>query len=364
MNCIGLNSSGLQLLRNLEDEDHRSFDSAVKIWDIWRFTNTDGLMADPSRFIQAEDEWGQAQNVSPQEFLSICVEQKILIEKNGNYFDSFKDKVSFLDKKNIGNFHQQLGQHLLLKKRQNPEEWWLNQKFDSHRTELKNNLYKAIQGSYLETYFAKTLSEEMRVLDVGCGTGFYSKMMSQHVSHILGVDPTQRFLDIAEKSCPHNVDFKNISIGTEGCFDSLPDSSFDCIFMSDALLFYFVPPDKTKIPKLDILLRDIKRLLKKDGLFINMEPHYIFWLTPWLGELDRPFTVLTEYLRKQFKVVPSLSEYVQSITRNGFCVSWMDELTPNESFKEIDRRAYYFAREFPLWQIFEFTHTNPWRTKK
>lgn len=364
MHCIGLDSSGLQILRDFEDKDPQSLNSKIKIWDIWRFTSANGLMADPSRFIQAEEDWGSARDVSPQELFSICIEQKILIEVNSNYFESFRDKESILDRKNIGNFHQQLGQHLLLNKRQNPEEWWLDQKFNCNRKELKNNLYKAIQGSYLETYFSKILSKDMQVLDIGCGTGFYSKIMSQYASYIMGVDPTKRFLDIAEINCPKNVEFKSFPIGTEGCFDSLQDSSFDCIFMSDALLFYFVPPDQTNAPDLDILMREIKRLLKKDGLFINMEPHYIFWLTPWLGEPERPFTILTEYLKKQFKVVPPLSEYIQKITRNGFCISWMDELTPAESFKEIDRRAYYFAQEFPLWQIFEFVHTNSWRPRE
>ena len=30
------------------------------------------------------------------------------------------------------------------------------------------------------------------------------------------------------------------------------------------------------------------------GVLISLEPHYIFWLAPWLGEEQWPFTVLTE----------------------------------------------------------------------
>ena len=204
----------------------------------------------------------------------------------------------------------------------------------------------------------------MQALDIGCGTGFYTKFIAQFAGSVLGVDPSAKYLKIAETDSPDNCTFNNLNIGTDGCLDFLPDSSFDFIFMSDAMLFYFVPPNKAIPPNLDILLTDIKRLLKKDGVFVNMEPHYIFWLAPWLGEPNRPFTILSEYLKKQFKVVPSMSEYIQKLNNKGFSVSWMDELVPTESFRDIDPRAYNFATEFPLWQIFEFTHTNPWRFKE
>ena len=84
-----------------------------------------------------------------------------------------------------------------------------------------------------------------------------------------------------------------------------------------------------------------------------MEPHYIFWLSPWLGNPDRPFTILTEYNNKKFGVTPNISKLIQEYSKGGFAVYWMDELVPDKSFEKIDYRAYNFAKEFPLWHIFE-----------
>ena len=98
---------------------------------------------------------------------------------------------------------------------------------------------------------------------------------------------------------------------------------------------------------------DVHRILKPGGRFINMEPHFIFRLLPWLGEVERPFSILTEYGNRSFGVVPSISELIQADGRGGFAVIWMDEVVPEDAFKTSDPRAYHFAKEFPIWQIFE-----------
>ena len=87
------------------------------------------------------------------------------------------------------------------------------------------------------------------------------------------------------------------------------------MFRSDALLFYFVPVDTEQVISINFLLADVRRILKPKGRFISVEPHYIFWLLPWLGEVDRPFTILTEYLNKTFGVTATLSQLSKNITK-------------------------------------------------
>ena len=101
------------------------------------------------------------------------------------------------------------------------------------------------------------------------------------------------------------------------------------------------------------LFSDIRRILKHDGIFISVEPHYIFWLLPWLGTKKNPFTILSEYNKKRNGVTATISQLIQSYSKGGFTVNWMEELIPDKSFIKIDSRAYHFAKEFPLWQLFE-----------
>ena len=190
-------------------------------------------------------------------------------------------------------------------------------------------------------------------MDVGCGIGFYSNMMAQAGANVLGVDPNEKYIDIARNKAAAGAQFEVLNVGVEGSLDSIPSASADFVFMSDALLFYFVPEKPTQTADAQVLLADIRRILKPDGLFISVEPHYIFWLLPWWGEVERPFTILTEYRNKTFGVTATISELIQTFAKGRFAVVWMDELTPKDDFKSTDSRAYHFAREFPMWQIFE-----------
>ncbi len=63
--------------------------------------------------------------------------------------------------------------------------------------------------------------------------------------------------------------------------------------------------------------------------------------------------MVTEYLNKQFGVVPPLSRMIGALTQAGFAVTAMRELGPHNYFKDVDLRGYHFACEFPLWQLLE-----------
>ena len=70
------------------------------------------------------------------------------------------------------------------------------------------------------------------------------------------------------------------------------DGSIDCVFMSDALLFYFVPEGPNQKGNIDVLLQDVHRILKSNGSFVCVDPHYLFWLMAWLGEERFPFAIV------------------------------------------------------------------------
>jgi SAM-dependent methyltransferase len=129
--------------------------------------------------------------------------------------------------------------------------------------------------------------------------------------------------------------------------------------MSDALLFYFVSPTPKQTASIEVLFRDLKRILKPGGTFISVEPHSLFWLAPWLGDPRRPFTVLTEHLHRWFSVTPTHPAFIQAAARGGFAITWMEELAPDPRYQEVDLRGYHFARQFPVWQLFELKTMRP-----
>jgi len=311
------------------------------------------LLADPTRYKRKKEDWSSKKSVKIQELIQQFYKHFLIIDNETEYLKRFQNKTSLLDVEHFGNFHQQLGQHLMLSKRENSSKWWVKQKFNEDFTSLKNNLYNAIQGNFLKTYFDQKFHSGDKVVDLGCGVGFYSNMIAKCGASVLGIDPNEDYVEIAKKNADKGTRFEVLDIGVKGKLDTIPTASADYVFMSDALLFYFVPITENLKPDIQILFKDIRRILKPDGLFVNLEPHYIFWLLPWLGHEDKPYTILTEYIHKTFGVTPTISQLIQSYSRGGFEVTWMEELTPDRSFESVDKRGYNFACQFPLWHIFE-----------
>lgn len=356
---LGLDTATLEILRQAETLDAAELQAAHAgrkfwIWETAAFTNLDGLLADPSRYLRDVNAW-RKRGVDLDAFLEACLKQFILIEDEAAYRARFALKTSLLDHKHFGNFHQQIGQELLLTRRVDPEQWWLQQKFTNDLSGVRNTLYKAVQEYGLRGYFADRISAGDVVVDLGCGTGHNSRMIAEAGAEVLGIDPKPEFIEYARRAAASRVRFEVLPVGTLGGLDSVPDASADYVFMSDALLFYFVPPTPTTQADIGVLLNDIRRILKPNGRFISCDPHYLFWLKPWLGEVEQPFTIFSEYCDEHtYGVMPTLACFIQALGKNGFAVTYMEELQPDPKFQDTDPRAYHFARRFPVWQLFEF----------
>jgi SAM-dependent methyltransferase len=344
---LGVDSKTIGLMSNLD----ASGGGEYRCWDIQRFSNEDGLLADPSRYQRNPADWKELR-LTREKVLEKLKAHFIVIDDEKAYRAKFKPKKNLLDRDHFGNFHQQHGQHMMLTRRVNPSEWWMQQKFTPDGLAVRSDtLYGAVQWNFLKNYFAETIRSGAKVIDLGCGNGIYANAMAKHGAIVLGIDPSDEYLSIARANAVAGTSFEKMNIGTAGGLDTVADSSADLVFMSDALLFYFVPFYPSQQADIRVLLADIRRILKPGGSFVSLEPHAAFYLTPWLGAVDRPFTVVTEYMHKSFGVVPPLAMLLQALTQAGFSLTDLREVMPSADFAGTDPRGYAFATEFPLWQM-------------
>jgi SAM-dependent methyltransferase len=349
---LATESSALRLLAT--GGDATRFDGETfRVWEVEWFSNSEGLLADPTRYRRDVASWPAPEQLDATALVARLRKHLLLVDDDETYASRFAAKRTLIDGERLGNFHQQLGQHLLLERRENPETWWVRQKFRDDLRGVRNNLYGAVQEYALRQYFARRFQPGDEVVDLGCGTGFYSSLMAEAGATVLGVDPNEKYIAIAREHAAPRARFETVSVGSAGALDQIPTGSADYVFMSDALLFYFVPASPKQVADIQVLFRDIARILKPGGTFISVEPHGIFWLMPWLGDERRPFTVLTEYAQRTFAVTPNVSTFIQACARGGFAVTWMEELLPDPQYEQVDRRGYHFARQFPLWQLYE-----------
>ncbi len=157
------------------------------------------------------------------------------------------------------------------------------------------------------------LSNDDKVLEVGCGTGSTALLLAKDVGHITGSDISTAMVDIArEKAWDQqvgNVDFVRSTVGEH----EEPEGSYDAVLAFNLLHLIKDRP---------AAVRQIRRLLKPGGLFISKTPCLAdrsLWLRPVI------------FVMQIFRRAP----YV------GFLgVSELDEMIAGERFQIIETGAY------------------------
>jgi ubiquinone/menaquinone biosynthesis C-methylase UbiE len=103
-----------------------------------------------------------------------------------------------------------------------------------------------------------------RVLDVGCGTGYFARMLADAVGpsgDVVGIDAAPEMIAYAHRrrSLP-NLHFQ---VGTAEAL-ALPDASFDLVVSS--FVMHHLPPDIR-----GTALHEMRRVLKSDGRLLLVE---------------------------------------------------------------------------------------------
>lgn len=348
---VRMNTATFKNLNDYIDEISNSegfVEKDFEIVDCTYFTNLNGLMEEPTHI----DTTMNIKITGLENVIKFLKNKFILIDNKNKYNEYFNSKVSFFDTEHYGTFHQQMGYNLMTNLRITPDKWWPTQKF-TKEWEIKNNLYKYIQLNFFKDYFTKNFVKDKKILDLGCGVGYYSKILLDNGAEVIGIDPNEDYIEKAKNKCK-NIGKSDFRVGIlDNDSDILKDEKFDIIVISDMLLFYFSPlnPNDTMNP-VD-LLKLVRKYLKDDGILYITEPHSFFWLAPWMGDEDNPFTIITEYSNKSYSVTPTLSQITKSFSEAKLYVRDIYEPLPSKECEEqYSKRAYNYAKEFPLWWVF------------
>jgi len=252
-----------------------------------------------------------------------------------------------------GTLHQQLGCESMFRK-QSLEHWWAHQKFNDDMASIKETPYKYIQEKFLEGYFKSNLTGK-KVLEIGCGTGYYSRKMASHASVVVGLDYQQQYITIAQERSQGmaNIQFYVADIVEEIKNEEVLKGGFDYIFFIDIFLFFFSGEfQNSLVEHREKVLKKMASLLKRGGQIVIMDPS-LFWLTPRLGETNFPYGVITEYKQRHFKVIPTLEELTKVFYNAGIVISRIWEPDIDEQYANIDSREFNFMKQFPQWWVFE-----------
>lgn len=126
---------------------------------------------------------------------------------------------------------------------------------DWHRDHLADDWWKNGTDDFI-----KELPAGARVLDVGCGSGVKSKYLTDHGFKVIGIDISEKLLEIAEREAPE-AEFRVLSMTD---LDSMPET-FDGVFAQASLLH--IPKKEAG----DIVKKMARRLVTGGLLCINVK---------------------------------------------------------------------------------------------
>jgi len=122
------------------------------------------------------------------------------------------------------------------------------------------------------------LNDQMDVLDIGCGTGISTRKLSLIAKNVIGIDFSQKMIDMARQATIHE---KNVEYLLASIEDDQDFGAFDIVIAFN-VLHLVSNPEET--------LNKIHHLLKPEGLLIST--------TPCLGEKSYFFRLVFKILEK------------------------------------------------------------------
>lgn len=179
------------------------------------------------------------------------------------------------------------------------------------------------------------LNRKMNVLDLGTGSGNFEIFMHNQVGKITGIDYNSRAINFLDSYLlNHNINNVDLIVAKLQNLDRLSGlPKFDLIILIDVV-------EHLSQPDVDVLMKSLRKLLKKDGRVIFITPNYksLWSIVEYMFDLLRlvPKFKEEQHLSKHYK-----SNLKQLIVSNKFKVdnirtfNLFSYLIPSKAFSKL-----------------------------
>jgi len=194
-----------------------------------------------------------------------------------------------------------------------------------------------------------------KILDLGCGTGIYTKILKRRGAHVQGIDISPKMIEIAKQNV-RGVDFRIGSV-----YDLPYESGTFDIVLASLVVHYF--------GNLDRAFKEIRRVLKKNGVFIFSSDNPVMAVTHRIKGRSRKYRVFGDYFKeKKFYErwprigvrVPyqhfTFQTWIKTIVRNGFVLEDFIDTKTLKAAEKVDKGMYDFTSKVPWFSV--------WKIKK
>lgn len=203
-----------------------------------------------------------------------------------------------------------------------------------------------------------------KVLDAGCGGGFYSICLGEQGAKVLGIDSSKEMVKIArEKASAKKLDAE-FTIGDVSDL-KIEDGEFDIVLSALVLM---------EVKELDKAVGELVRVTRNEGDAIVSVQHPVLTARDWESEsgekifrkldhyfTERELTAVWENEKKErlsFKYYHRpLQCYTEPFLRRGCVLVRLVEPYPHEAYKALNPEEYEDTKRIPHFVIFKFRKT-------
>lgn len=202
---------------------------------------------------------------------------------------------------------------------------------------------------------------DKRVLDVGCGFGYYALLAAEMGAQVTAIDFAREMVELAGRQAALRRLPVDVRLGEVGDLSAFPDHSFDVVVSGMDL----------ETPDLGLAFREVARVLVARGPFLFSVPHPILHHGVWqqgpdgsklFFQLDRYFErgpFLAEWCDEKGQPVRfwryrrPLQDYTEALSSNGFVIRRLLEAEPSGEGGAQDAALYEELHRVPWYLIIQ-----------
>ncbi len=182
-----------------------------------------------------------------------------------------------------------------------------------------------------------------KILDLGCGYGFYTDYFRSIGANVIGVDGSEKMIEIARDRYPLS-EFAIMDITKPLSFEN---EQFDMVFCNQVLM---------DIDNIDIVFSECKRTLRTGGTLYYAIVHPAFYDSVWLEDNDQykyakaidkyitPYQLTNKFWGETEHFHRSLSYYLNIAAKYGFVLKQaLEPISYDGKNKNSDLPLFFFA---------------------
>jgi SAM-dependent methyltransferase len=182
-----------------------------------------------------------------------------------------------------------------------------------------------------------------RVLDAGCGPGWYAEQLAARGADVTAFDAAPRFVELTRARVGGRARVLQADLARP--LDFAADAAFDLVLSTLALHY---------VEDWDAMLRELARVLRPGGHLV-FSTHHPMMTWQFFGTPDY---FATERLESEWDIVGKVAFYrrpltaiTEALARAGFVVERLVEPQPTEAFRHASPKEYAMYMKSPWYLV-------------